>query len=267
MMICVPQSASGTRGARPMRKRSAARNEDSTPLYMQLAKNLRAHIASGEVHPGSALTSERDLSQITGMSRDTVRRGIDKLIEEGVLFRKQGSGTFVTTRIEAPGSALSGFSDDVRSRGENPGVIWMMKTYAAPTEEEAAALSIAPSSKVARLGRVRLSGGEPLAIEHAVVPADLLPDLEHLGDSLYEALERNGVRPMSGKQRIRAALATPTEAGILSIQQNSEVLRIERLTRTLDGRPVEFTRSAYRGDRYDFVSELSGPIAQSSEYR
>lgn len=242
-----------------MRERLAARSEDSTPLYMQLAKNLRAHIASGEIDPGSALPSERDLSEITGMSRVTVRKGIDQLIEEGVLFRKQGSGTFVAKRIEAPGSALSGFSDDARSRGEDPGVIWMMKTYAAPTDEEAAALGIAPTSQVARLGRVRLSGGEPLAIEHAVVPAVLLPDLDHLGDSLYAALEKNGVRPVSGTQRIRASLATPTEAGILSIRQNSEVLRIERLTRMQDGRAVEFTRSAYRGDRYDFVSELSNP--------
>jgi GntR family transcriptional regulator len=245
-----------------MRERLAARREDSTPLYMQLAKNLRAHIASGDIDPGSALPSERDLSEITGMSRVTVRKGIDQLIEEGVLFRKQGSGTFVAQRIEAPGSALSSFSDDARLRGERPEVIWMMRTYAAPTEDEAAALRISPNTRVARLGRVRLSGGEPLAIEHAVVPADLLPDLDHLGDSLYAALERNGVRPTSGTQRIRASLATPTEAAILSIQQNSEILRIERITRTPDDRPVEFTRSAYRGDRYDFVSELSGTAGQ-----
>ena len=241
-----------------MREKLAANSNDSTPLYLQLARNLRNHIASGEIDPGSALPSERDLSEITGMSRVTVRKGIDQLIEEGVLFRKQGSGTFVAKRIEAPGSALSGFSDDARARGEDPGVVWMMKTFAAPTEEEATALGIPTSARVVRLGRIRLSGGEPLAIEHAVVPAEFLPDLSRLGDSLYEALEENGVRPVSGTQRIRAALATPTEAGMLCIQEKAEVLRIERLTRTDDGRAIEFTRSAYRGDRYDFVSELHG---------
>ena len=245
-----------------MRESLSARPEDNTPLYIQLAKNLRAHIASGGVDLGSALPSERDLSEITGMSRVTVRKGIAQLIAEGVLFRKQGSGTFVAKRIDAPGSALSSFSDDARLRGEDPGVIWMMKTYATPTDEEAGMLGIPASAKVARLGRVRLCGGEPLAIEHAVVPADLLPDLEHLQDSLYAALERNGVRPVSGTQRVRAALATPTEAAILSIRQSSEVLRIERLTKTMEGRPVEFTRSAYRGDRFDFVSDLSGPSAR-----
>ena len=103
---------------------------------------------------------------------------------------------------------------------------------------------------------MRLSGGEPLAIEHAVVPADCLPDLSTIGDSLYEAMGRSGFRPTSGTQRVRASLATPTEAGLLSVRQNSEVLRIERLTRIPGGRVVEFTRSVYRGDRYDFVTEL-----------
>jgi len=241
-----------------MRDKLSVSKDDATPLYLQFARNLRDHIARGEIHPGSALPSERDLSEMTGMSRVTVRKGIEQLIEEGLLFRKQGSGTFVR-RIEAPNSALSGFSDDARRRGEQPGVIWMIKAYANPTEEEAGALGIAPSAQVVRLGRVRLSGGEPLAIEHAVVPAEFLPDLDRLGESLYAALEENGARPVSGRQKIRASLATPTEAAILCIEEKAEILRIERLTRLANGRAVEFTRSAYRGDRYDFVSELNGP--------
>ena len=239
-----------------MREKLSRRRDEATPLYLQFAHNLREHIAEGGIDPGHALPSERDLSELTGMSRVTVRKGIGKLIEEGLLFRKQGSGTYVAPRIEAAGSALSGFSDDARRRGEEPGTIWIVKAYANPTDEEAAMLGIPVTTEVARLGRVRLSGGEPLAIEHAVVPKKLLPALEELGESLYEALDKLGNRPVTGTQRIRASLATPTEAGILSIRQNAEVLRIERLTRLADGSSVEFTRSAYRGDRYDFVSEL-----------
>lgn len=247
-----------------MRDKLAAAKNNNTPLYLQLANNLRDHIASGAIDQGGALPSERDLSELMGMSRVTVRKGIDKLIEEGILFRKQGSGTFVATRIEAPGAVLSSFSHDARARGEDPGVIWIQRTYASPTEEEAAALGIAPTTKVARLGRVRLAAGEPLAIEHAVVPAHCLPDLAKLGDSLYDALEVGGHRPVSGTQRIRASLATPTEAGILSIREGAEILRIERLTRNSDGDLVEFTRSAYRGDRYDFVTDLSGSTSPPS---
>ncbi|HVW73673.1 MAG TPA: GntR family transcriptional regulator [Rhizomicrobium sp.] len=240
-----------------MRDKLVSRDDDRTPLYIQLAKNLRRHISDGGIDPGNALPSERDLSEMTGVSRVTIRKAIDQLIDEGLLFRKQGLGTFVSPRIEATSSTLSSFSDDALRRGEMPGVIWMFKTYAAPTEEEAAALEISSKTEVARLGRVRLLGGEPLAIEHAVVVARFLPALDQLGESLYATLEKGGHRPVTGRQRIRASLATPTEAGILSIAENSEILRIERLTRLADGTPVEFTRSAYRGDRYDFVSDLS----------
>lgn len=240
-----------------MREIAWTSTEEGTPLYLQLARSLREHISSGGIDPGSALPSERDLSEMAGLSRVTVRKGIEQLVDEGVLFRKQGSGTFVAPRIETAGTKLSSFSDETRARGEAPGVVWINKTYAQPTEEEAAALHISPTARVARLGRVRLAGGEPLAIEHAIIPAEFLPDLESLGDSLYQALDAHGFRPTSGTQRVRASLATPTEAGILSVRQNSEVLRIERLTRIPDGRFVEFTRSVYRGDRYEIVTPLA----------
>ncbi len=231
---------------------------NSTPLYIQLANNLRSHITTGGIASGEALPSERDLSEHLGASRVTIRKAIDRLIAEGLLFRKPGSGTFVSAQIEAPGSSLSGFSEDADARGAKAGSIWMMKSYAAPTQEESVLLELEEDVQVARLGRVRLSGGEPLAIEHAVIPGHMLPDLADLGDSLYEALNTRGNSPVTGTQKIRASLATPTEAGLLSIAENSEILRLERLTRTADGTPVEFTRSAYRGDRYVFVSEMRG---------
>ncbi|MDJ0277942.1 GntR family transcriptional regulator [Sphingomonas sp. 2R-10] len=228
-----------------------------TPLYLQLARSLRDHIGSGAIAPGAALPSERDISNLAGLSRVTVRKGIQQLIDEGIVVRKPGSGTFVATRIEARGALLTSFSDDARARGDATGVVWIYRNHAPPTEEEAAALEVAPDTLVARLGRVRLSGGDPLAIEHAVVPAAFLPDLDQLHDSLYAALEVHGFRPVGGTQRVRASLATATEAGILSIEPQSEVLRIERRTRLADGRIVECTRSVYRGDRYEFVTELN----------
>jgi len=231
------------------------------PMYLQLAQQLRQRIVTGQIATGDALPSERDLCEILGASRVTVRHAIQTLIEEGLIIRRQGSGTFVAPRIEAPGSYLSSFTEDARARGESTGAIWMMKTYGAASAEEAKILELAPDSRVLRLGRVRLAGGEPLAIENAIVPAEFLPSIEGLGDSLYAALEERGFRPVTGKQKIRASLATPTEAGLLSMMEKSELLRIERVTRLADGRPVEFTRSAYRGDRYDFVSELRGPYS------
>ena len=216
---------------------------------------------TGEIASGDTLPSERDLCDILGASRVTVRRAIEVLIEEGLIVRRQGSGTYVAPRIEAPNSYLSSFSEDALARGQTTETIWMMKTVATASAEEAATLELPLGSQLVRLGRVRLAGGEPLAIENAIVPARYLPDLGRLADSLYAALALGGYRPVTGTQRIRASLATPTEAGLLAMQEHAEILRIERLTRLADGRPVEFTRSAYRGDRYDFVSELRGPYA------
>ena len=247
------------------KEKLAQASDENLPLYLQVAKNLRVHISSQGVDPGSALPSERDLSEMLGLSRVTVRKGIEKLIEEGILFRKQGSGTFVAKRIVAPGATLSSFSDDARSRGENPGIIWMMRVVASATDEEANLLEIPLGSPVARLGRIRLSNDEPLAIEHAVVPSRFLPDFAVLKDSLYDALGTNGVRPVVGTQRIRASLATPTEAGMLAVAEGSEVLRIERLTRNVAGEVVEFTRSAYRGDRFEYAMELRPDSGSAQE--
>ncbi|RVT42475.1 GntR family transcriptional regulator [Sphingobium algorifonticola] len=231
------------------------------PIYMRLAADLRQKIMTGELGVGDALPSERDLCEILSASRVTVRRAIETLIDEGLIVRRQGSGTFVTPRIEAPGSYLSSFSEDAQARGEKISAIWMIKTIASASPEEAKMLELSGDARVARLGRVRLADGEPLAIENAIVPVQFLPDVESVGESLYQALDQRGFRPVTGTQKIRASLATPTEAALLSMTEKAEILRIERLTRLADGRPVEFTRSAYRGDRYDFVSELRGGYA------
>jgi GntR family transcriptional regulator len=230
---------------------------DSTPLYIQLATNLRDIITAGGVDAGGALPSERVLSEQTGASRVTIRKAIEQLVQEGLLLRRQGSGTYVAPRIEQRGSDLTSFSSDAQNRGAAPSSIWIMKSLALPTADEAAALNISAEMKVVRLGRVRLANDEPLAIEQAVVPAHLLPDISDIGPSLYAALELKGNRPVRGTQSLSASLATSIEAGLLSIHENSEVLRIERRTFLRDGTPVEFTRSAYRGDRYEFVTELT----------
>jgi len=231
-------------------------SSDETPLYQQMADNIRQLILDGEVSVGDALPSERKLIELTGTSRVTIRKAIDQLIAEGLLFRRQGSGTYIAEPIEQSGEELTGFTADAKHRGEMPSSLWLVRAVAAPTEDEAKHLRIGLSNQVARLGRVRVSNGEPLAIEHAVVPIALLPDPDSVKESLYEVLRKNGNHPVSGTQKLCAALATPTEAGLLSIAENSEILRIERNTFLADGTPVEYTRSAYRGDKYAFVTAL-----------
>ncbi len=241
-------------------KRKSQPDHSHSPIYMQLAQNLRQQIIDGRILSGEALPSERDLCALMGASRVTVRKAIELLIEEGMLSRRQGSGTYVTPRIQAPGSYLTSFSEDAAARGETTSTLWMTKTEGLASEEEARLLELDEGAQILRLSRVRMADGEPLAIENAVVPADLLPPASALGNSLYKALAERGNRPISGQQKIRAALAGPEESKLLGIDEGSEILRIERLTRRADGRPVELTRSSYRGERYEFVSELRGPF-------
>jgi len=230
-----------------------------TPLYLQLADMIRAQIMDGAIGTGDALPSERELSEAVGISRVTVRKGIETLLREGLLSRKHGSGTYIAPRIEQPAALLAGFSADMINRGQKPGSIWIDRSMGLPTPEEALALALSPDLHVQRFARVRTANDEPLAIERAVIPAQFLPGVAEIGASLYAALEAHGARPVRGLQRLQASLATAAEAKLLSIPPGSAILRIERRGFLANGTAVEFTRSAYRGDRYDFVTEVREP--------
>jgi GntR family transcriptional regulator len=236
--------------------RAAVSQEDATPRYLQVATVFRTLVERGVLRAGEALPSERDLSTVSGLSRVTVRRAVDTLLREGVLSRRHGSGTFVARRIEQPLSILAGFSEDMRHRGSRPGSVWISKVLSHPSPKEAMALGVGPDEQVLRLLRVRTADDEPLAIETAVVPAAILPSPDLVATSLYGALAEQGVRPAHGVQRLHAALAAPEEARLLMIPIGSAILRIERRAFLANGRPVEFTTSAYRGDRYDFIATL-----------
>ncbi|HHL42215.1 MAG TPA: GntR family transcriptional regulator [Hellea balneolensis] len=230
--------------------------QNELPQYILISQKIKTYIAKNQIEASEALPSERDLCALMGTSRVTLRRALDVLVQENIVQRKHGAGTFVLPKRAHLGSSLKGFTGNAHKHGQNPQAIWIMKAYGTPTLEEAQILKIPLSAQVVRLGRVRLSDAEPLAIEQAVVPAKLLPDITQISQSLYEALDRLGNRPVKGTQRVRASRANPTEAGLLSIQENSEVLRIERQTQLADGTPVELTRSTYRGDKYDIVMNL-----------
>jgi GntR family transcriptional regulator len=126
-----------------------------------------------------------------------------------------------------------------------------------PTQEEAMMLGVRPNERVFRLGRLRLADDSPMAIERAAVPLRYLPEWDSAGSSLYEALSAQGFRPMRGLQRLRATLISDADAEMLGVAPNSPALYIQRIAYLADGSCVEFTKSWYRADAYDFVSELT----------
>ena len=229
----------------------------SMPLYRQLQRALKNAIDKRVLQPDDALPAERDLALDFGVSRITVRKALDGLVGEGLLNRRQGSGNFVAGRVEKNFSALTSFSEDMRARGRLPTSTWLRRSSGTVTPEESLALRASPGSAVYRFERLRYADGAPMALEHATILAYALPSIESVGDSLYEALEGNGHRPVRALQRLRAVLLSTEQARLLNANPGDAGLLAERIGSLRDGRVVEMSHSLYRGDTYDFVAELS----------
>jgi len=232
--------------------------DDPTPLYLQLQRGLRDAIHNHLIAPDNAIPTERDLATDLGISRITVRKAIDGLVEEGILTRRQGAGTFVVgARVEKSFSRISSFSEDMIARGRTPSSVWVSRTSGTVTPEEALLLGLSPGTEVYRFQRVRYADEQSMALEFATVPAFCLPSIEVVTNSLYEALAASGHRPVRALQRVRAVGFSSEHAKILQIEAGSPGLFIERRGFMADGRTVEYTQSFYRGDAYDLVAELS----------
>jgi GntR family transcriptional regulator len=229
----------------------------SLPLYQQLQRALRQAIETRILSPDDALPPERDLASEFSVSRITVRKAIDGLVHEGMLVKRQGSGTFVCARVEKNFSKLTSFSEDMRARGRNPRSVWLRRSAGTVTPEESLTLRSSPGTPVFRFHRIRFADDAPMAVEYATILAAALPSLDSVESSLYEALERAGNRPVRALQRLRAVLFTADQGELLQAKEKDAGLLVERLGFLKDGSAVEFTQSYYRGDIYDFVAELS----------
>lgn len=235
----------------------------AAPVYVQLAQGWRERIEDGTLPGGSALPAERELARLLGVSRVTVRQALALLEAEGLLRRKQGSGTFVEPPRSAPRplGLLSSFTDEVRARGARPGAQVLRFEVTLPTPHEALTLGLAPTERVYRVRRLRSSDGEALAVEESTLPAALIAPLspEDVTDaSLYALLAARGRQPARAIRHLRALSADAELAGPLGIEPGAALLATERVSWTAGGQAVEYARAWYRGDRSNFVMELRG---------
>ena len=227
------------------------------PLYQQLQRAIREAIEARVLGPDDALPAERQIAADLSVSRITVRKAIEGLVEEGLLVRRQGSGNFVAARIEKNFAKLTSFSEDMRARGRTPRSVWLKRSEGAVTPEEALTLRLSPGAPVYRFHRLRFADEAPMCLEFATVAASCLPSIEAVDTSLYEALEKAGNRPVRALQRLRALLLNAEQAKLLHAHEGDAGLLVERVGFLRDGRAVEFCQSFFRGDTYDFVAELS----------
>ena len=234
-------------------------NSAAGPLYVQLRRRIEQGIDSGFLAPDTPLPPEREIATLTDLSRVTVRKAISALAHAGAVVQKQGSGSYIAPRrgrVQQSLSRLTSFTEDMARRGLQSESVWLERGLFLPTPEEVMALGLAAQDRVARLERVRNADSQPMAIERASLSTTILPDPTSVERSLYAFLSARGLRPVRAVQRISAANLGKRDADLLDVPQGAAALRIERISYLPSGAVVEFTRSIYRGDTYDFAAEL-----------
>ena len=229
------------------------------PLYAQFSQHIESVIRSGQLEAGTPLPSERELAKISKLSRVTIRKAVQQLVRDGLVIQKQGSGTSVASQagwVQQSLSRLTSFSEDMQRRGLKAESRWLERGIFPPSPEETMALGLTADADVARVSRLRIADGQPLAIERASLSSQILPDPQNIDGSLYAHLAKNDSKPSRAIQRISANTLGGEDALLLNIPDGSTGLRIQRISYLSSGQIIEFTRSVYRGDAYDFVAEL-----------
>jgi GntR family transcriptional regulator len=232
---------------------------DFIPRYFEIEQSLRGRVA--RLEPDAPLPSESQLCEEFGVSRMTARAAVQRLVQDGLVYRVPGRGTFVAaSRANRTAAHILSFSDEMRRQGRVPSSRVIERVERRATAEEERRLGV---SDVVVLRRVRLADGKPLAVERAVFPAErvraaLETDLER--KSLFQALATAGLVPTSGSAALAAEAATAEDARFLRVRKGAPLLVERRLIHDQDGEPLEWTESRYVGSRYgidvDFDVEL-----------
>lgn len=228
------------------------------PLYFQIATRLEQAIVSGALPPGARLENEISIAQSLGLSRPTIRRAIQDLVDKGLLVRRRGIGTQVVQgQVTRPVELTSLYEDLVRTQ-HSPGTVVLAHETIAASEAVGQVLGVELGADVLHLRRMRSTDGVPVAILENYMPlefADLSQeDLEQR--SLYQLMRTRGVAIQIAKQKIGARRATKEESELLSIDKGGPVLTMERIAFDQSGRAIEFGHHCYRPDLYSFETTL-----------
>ena len=228
------------------------------PLYFQLAKLLESAIERGALAPGVILPNEVELAQSLGLSRPTMRRAMEYLVDEGFVVRRRGIGTrVVQPKVRRPLELTSLYEDLSRTeRKPRTDVLSLDRVEAGV--EVARALGLPHHAEVQQLVRLRWAGELKIAVmTNFIAPALLeltVEDLERSG--LYQLLRRTGITLHSANQVIGARTATTHEADLLDESRRAAVLTMERTAYDDHGMAVEFGTHVYAASRYSFELSL-----------
>lgn len=229
--------------------------EPLLPLYFRAKQAILRLIEDRGLQPGDPLPTERDLETTLNVSRVTVRRALAELEREGAVRREHGRGTFVAPpKIGRGLAAVTSFTQEMRTRGLQPGSRLLQFRRQAPPRHVGQQLDLAEGDPAVYVERVRLVDDEPIALSQSWLRlpdwAALRPQDLAAGGSLWDFLERHGLRVALVDKTVEATLADAYEAEALGIPPGSLFLVVESLARTADGTPIESNRVCFRADRY-----------------
>ncbi|MBX3195339.1 MAG: GntR family transcriptional regulator [Schumannella sp.] len=241
------------------------------PGKITKADVVRRHleaIIDGGLAPHEKLPTERELADEFDISRLTVRRALDQLENDGVVYRVQGAGTFVSEKSITKSFELTSFSEDMRARGLVPGSHSVRVEVIAAGARIGYALGLSPAEQVVHIRRVRTADDSPMCVEDSYLPESLVPSLvERLGnESLYRVLdEQFSLRIERADQVIMVTVLEPALATELQVPAFSPAFLVTRTSFDERGRAVEFAESLYRGDRYSYEMSVDRRSRQDRE--
>lgn len=228
------------------------------PLYVQLANALQDFITLEKLKPGDLLPSETALASDNRLSRATVIKAFESLIERGVVTRRQGRGTFVNARpMERQLPELTSFSEHVHGLGLTPGSTLLRFESIAGDSPDRPPSAFERQEPLVLVERLRNVGDEPVGIHRTLVPADvadLVGLTEHVAArsdfSLYESLRRGGIYLHAGEESLSAINVDARDADLLGIEEGVALIEIIRSSRDVSGRLIEVVRARYLGSKY-----------------
>ncbi len=242
----------------PLELFSEVDRSSPVPLYFQLASRIEQAIVVGQLPPGARLENETSLGERLNVSRPTVRRALQELVDRGLLVRRRGVGTQVVRRPVHRRVELTSLYDDLAQAGRQPSTVVLAHELLSADQALAERLGVAEGTPVLHIRRLRLTGGVPLAVMENFLGAELadLSAEQIRSHGLYQLMRARGVQIRVAAQHIGARLATAQEARLLEIRRHGPVLTMERTAYASSGRAVEFGHHCYRPDLYSFELTL-----------
>lgn len=228
------------------------------PLYFQVGQQLEEAISEGRIPPGSLLLNEVELADVLNLSRPTMRRAIQSLVDKGLLVRRRGVGTRVVQPMLRRPLELTSLYDDLSRSGQAPSTEVLSFDMTTASEDLASRLRLAAGDGVLELVRLRSAGELPIAKMTNYIPADLARFTEDdlTGRGLYDLIRSQGITLHSASQTIGARTARADEAKLLGEPKGAALLTMERTTYDDHGRIVEFGTHIYAASRYSFETSL-----------